>query len=238
MSLKSIFKVYNDYRQCIDRLEEERKYYDQKNTKYMFLEKSYEAMLAKGQSCSYSSLCNMMVQGWVYFSLLVTLSTLYPLTALQYSYCSTYALASLWVFAPNCRAQSIEYLTKGDFEIMENSEEHSVFELSTHFKTVRNYTYQLVFVTDIVKIFIKYIRPTAIPAVVDSSLSTLFPTFEGRPLAQGEVNKKMKKLFARWGLDLSITEIRKTVAAYMKALEEKKHISTEGDNCYLVHYNR
>lgn len=238
LSLKCICKVYYDYKQCLERLEDERKFYDKKNNKYQFQEKSFEAMLAKGLTCSYSCLCDMMVKGWAYFSLLITLSTLYSLTALQYSYCSTYALASLWVFAPNCRAQSVEHLTKRDFEFMENSDEHSVYDLSRHFKSVQKHTYQLVFGTDIAKMFVRYIRPTAIKPEVDSSNSTLFPTFEGHPLAQGEVNKKIRRFFARWGFDLNITAIRKTVAAYMKSLEEKKQISAEGNTYYLIYYNR
>jgi hypothetical protein len=232
LSLRCICKEYNDYNQCVDRVEELRKRYDLQDIKYQHLEKSYEAMLVKGRSCTYSALCDMMVKGWKYYNLLVSYSTRYELTAHMYSYCITYALASLWVFAPNCRAQSIELLTKADFDVMENSEEKSVFELSKNFKTSQYYTYQLVFGTDIAKIFVKHIRPHVIPNEFDSPTSILFPTFEGRPLVQGEVNKKINKFFFRWGLNISITSMRKIVAAHMKALESKKQVSGEGNSRY------
>ena len=77
--------------------------------------------------------------------------------------------------------------------------------LSDNFKTNYIYKFQPVTITSLIGLYVKYIRP-------DTEESPfLFLTSKGTKLGQGYVGKGVNHYFALFGLDLSITMIRKMI---------------------------
>jgi len=141
-------------------------------------------------------LLDMMKDSWEYYDSLVCLACYQPLSCHQYSWALGYALASLWVIASNARKGCIEKMTMKDQKLMEQQN----FCLATDFKTSSTYSYQIVTTTDIVGIYIKYIRKHIIPIEIDSDDAVVFPSWKGTPLHQGEVSKKVSHIFRRYFL--------------------------------------
>ena len=76
--------------------------------------------------------------------------------------------------------------------------------LSDNFKTSGMYKYQPVTITVLIGLYVQYIRP-----VTAGQDSFLFLTSKGTQLGQGYVGKGVNLYFGLFGLDMSITMIRK-----------------------------
>ena len=170
------------------------------------------------------ALQKLMVDSWTYFDALVSLSLYQTLRSHQYSWCLGYTLASLWIYGVNARAQSIESMTKKSLIEIENKQ----FHLSSNFKTCSTYGYQIVTVTDILHIFVRYIRKQIIPEDIDSNDATLFPTFAGTPLAKGESTKKINLIFKKYGYNLTVTKLRDMLSTHLEDLFSSGKLSAEG----------
>jgi len=171
------------------------------------------------------SLQEMMLDMWPYFDGLVSLSKYQKLTSHQYSWVLGFTLSTLWIYGVNARAQSVESMTLKDFkEIEENG-----FHLSSNFKTSSTYGYQIVSPTDVLRIYVKYIRSQVITEDIDSDESTLFPTFITTPLTSGEATKKINSIFKTYGYDLSITKLRDMLSCHIEELKRDGKISDTGE---------
>lgn len=130
----------------------------------------------------------MMKDSFPYYDSLICLSCYQPLSCHQYSWALGYALASLWVMTVNARSGCIEKMTMKDYHDIEDKQ----FHLASDFKTSATYSFQIVKTTDIIALYVKYIRKHVIPEDIDGDDSVLFPNFKGTPLCQGEVSRKVR----------------------------------------------
>lgn len=86
--------------------------------------------------------------------------------------------------------------------------------MSTAFKTSHLYQYQTISVSVLVQCYVDYFR-------VDTVCDKLFVTTRGEPMKQGMINKGLQEYFAYFGLELSITTVRKMLeSACFEALQE------------------
>lgn len=168
-------------------------------------------------------LMRMMKDSWTYFDALVCLSCYQPLSCHQYSWALGYSLASLWVMSVNARIGCIERMVMKDY----HSIQHNQFYLASDFKTSDTYNYQIVMTTDIIGIFIKYIRKHIIPEDVDSDEAVVFPSFKGSPLCQGEASKKVSNIFKRYGYHLSVTKLRAMISTHVEDKFRSQEITLE-----------
>jgi hypothetical protein len=167
----------------------------------------------------------MMKDSWPYFDALLCLSLHQALTCKQYSWAVGYTLASLWVYAMNSRSQSIEKMTiKAIKEIKTNG-----FHLSSEFKTSSCYKFQIVSPTNILELYIKYIRPHVIGPEIDSDDAVVFPSFKGTPLSAGEATRKIKNVFLTYGYDISITTLRDMLATHVEVLYQEDKLTEQGE---------
>ena len=102
------------------------------------------------------------------------------------------------------------------------------YHLSIHFKTSSYYQYQIVSSTEIVKLFVKYIRPWVIPPNVDTEESVIFCTSIGTPLSPGEISRKVGKIFLRYGYKLNVTRLRSLLSTHIQEAVENKRITADG----------
>lgn len=158
-----------------------------------------------------SGLVSMMEDSFGYYDSLLCLSRYQSISCHQYSWALGYALASLYVLSINARIGCIEKLTMKDYADMNKNKMH----LATEFKTSRNYSYQIVLKTDIIDLFIKYIRKGVISDDINSDESVVFPSFKGSPLSQGEACKKIQHIFQRYGYKLTVTSLRKMISTHL-----------------------
>ena len=87
--------------------------------------------------------------------------------------------------------------------------------LSDKFKTARSYVSQPVTLTDIVQLYVTFLRP-------NEDCPFLFQTGKGTGLGQGYVNKGINQYFRIFGLNISITNIRKMIdAVFFEALQAR-----------------
>lgn len=161
-------------------------------------------------------LLEMIQDSWSYFDALVCLACYQPLSCHQYSWALGYALSTMWVLNVNARNGCIERLTMKDFHDIGTTN----FHLASKFKTSSKYQYQIVTTTDIIGVYVKYIRKHVINSEHDSIESVLFPSFKGTPMCQGEGSKKVSNIFKRYGYKLNITTLRAMMATH---IEEKYH---------------
>lgn len=168
-------------------------------------------------------LMRMMKDSWRYFDALVCLSCYQPLSCHQYSWALGYSLASLWVMTLNARIGCIERMIMKDYHSIENNQ----FHLASDFKTSETYNYQIVMTTDIIGIFIKYIRKHVIPPEIDSEEAVVFPSFKGSPLCQGEASKKASNIFKRYGYHLSVTKLRAMISTHVEDKFRSDEITLE-----------
>lgn len=166
----------------------------------------------------------LMVEGWTYFDALIRLSLQTKLTVHQYSWSLGYTLASLWIFAVNARPQSIENMTMKDWREMNTNQ----FFLSNQFKTSNCYNYQIVASTDILKLFVCYIRCQIIPPNVDSDEAILFPNSKGEKLASGELTRKIQNIFSPYGYHITVTRLRDMLSTHIEELYNLGKIQFEG----------
>jgi hypothetical protein len=170
-----------------------------------------------------NEIMEMMIDSFSYFDSLVAFSCYQPLSCHQYSWALGYALSSMWTMAYNARIGAIEIMTMKDYRLIEDEN----FHLANQFKTSDTYSYQIVKTTDIVDIFVKYIRKHVIPLEVDSDESVLFPSWKGTPLAQGEASKKVNNIFKRYGYNLTITRMRAIVSTHVEEKFRQDQINQE-----------
>ncbi len=166
----------------------------------------------------------MMKDSWPYYDALIRLSFHHRLSCHQYSWCVGYALASLWVFAVNARSQSIQLMTLKSWKEISTYQ----FSLSNKFKTSSTYQYQIIASTDILKLYVTYIRKTAIPPELDSDDAVLFPTYKGTPLSSGEASKKVEKIFRTYGYHLTITTLRDMISTHIEDMFQSGKLTNEG----------
>ena len=114
-------------------------------------------------------------------------------------------------------------MTIGDYKCIENE----TFYLAGQFKTSKTYSYQIINTTDIIAIFVKYIRKHVIPSEVDSDESVLFPSWKGTPLVQGEASKKVSNIFRRYGYNLTITRLRSIISTHIEERFRQAEITEE-----------
>lgn len=167
--------------QAVEVLQSEVKRLSALTNAQQFDDKQLSKAIIAREWCDLEDLVAMLVSDWRYFNLLVILSLHTKLTVSQYTWATSFALASMWVFEANARAQSIETLTMASV----NGRTGSIFDLSSKFKTSKYYDFQIVHGSDIVAIFVKFIRVQVIPEHLDSPLSALFVTHAGTPFSQG-----------------------------------------------------
>jgi hypothetical protein len=166
---------------------------------------------------------SMMEDSFGYFDSLLCLSRYQSITCHQYSWALGYALASLYVLSVNARIGCIEKLTMKDYAEMNKNK----MCLATEFKTSRQFSYQIVLKTDIIDLFIKYIRKGVIPEDIDSDESVVFPTFKGSQLSQGEACKKIQHIFERYGYRLTVTSLRKMISTHLHESFHSQKITLE-----------
>jgi hypothetical protein len=172
----------------------------------------------------------MMKDSWPYFDALIRLSFHHRLSCHQYSWCVGYALASLWVFAVNARSQSIQLMTLKSWKEISTYQ----FSLSNQFKTSSTYQYQIIASTDILKLYVTYIRKTAIPPELDSDDAVLFPTYKGTPLSSGEASKKVEKIFRTYGYHLTITTLRDMISTRIEDMFQSGELTSEGKFIFFI----
>jgi hypothetical protein len=170
-----------------------------------------------------SEIMEMMIDSFAYFDSLVALATFQPLSCHQYSWALGYTLASMWTMAYNARIAAIETMTISDYQSIELEQ----FYLADQFKTSNIYSYQIINTTDVVKIFVKYIRKHVISPECDSGEAVLFPSWKGTPLAQGEASKKFSNIFRRYGYNLTVTRLRSIISTHVEEKFKKNEISQE-----------
>lgn len=168
-------------------------------------------------------LMDMMIDSYSYFDSLIAFSYYQPLSCHQYSWALGYTLASMWVMAYNARIGAIEIMCMKDY----NGIQHETFHLANKFKTSNIYSYQIINTTDIVDLYVKYLRKDVIPAEMDSEDAVLFPSWKGTPLSQGEASKKISNIFQRYGYNLSITKLRAMISTHVEDRFTKNEITLE-----------
>jgi len=223
--------IYYKYSNIIERLKEERNRFQSINRKKN-RENSIDALIKKRQWVEegVEGLQNMMLDSWPYFDALVAFSCTMPLNRQRYSWILCYSLASMWCLAVNARVKSIEKLTMKGFKELQKKK----FTLSTSFKTCHTYHYQVVYTTDIVNLYVKYVRRQILPEELDSDEAKVFLTYQGNALAQGDVNKKVKKFFERYGYDLTVTKLREIMMTHVE--ESSGELTNEGSTHYLMFF--
>jgi hypothetical protein len=170
-----------------------------------------------------SEIMEMMIDSFAYFDSLVALATFQTLSCHQYSWALGYALASMWTMAYNARIGAIETMTMSDYQSIEQEN----FYLADQFKTSNVYSYQIVKTTDVVKIFVKYVRRHVVSSESDSGEAVLFPSWKSTPLAQGEASKKVSNIFKRYGYNLTVTRLRSIISTHVEEKFNKNEISKE-----------
>ena len=123
----------------------------------------------------------------------------------------------------NARPKAIELTTM----LAWNSLKGTVFDLSCNFKTSGSYGFQIIKGTDIMSIFVQYMRRQIIPLDQDSEDSALLLTYSGTPLFQGELNKKIQLVFKPFGFKLSVTALRKMQSTAFDDAHKSQTISDE-----------
>jgi hypothetical protein len=180
-----------------------------------------------------NEIMEMMIDSFSYFDSLVAFSCYQPLSCHQYSWALGYVLSSMWTMAYNARIGAIEIMTMKDYRLIEDEN----FHLANKFKTSDTYSYQIVKTTDIVDIFVKYIRKHVIPLEVDSDESVLFPSWKGTPLAQGEASKKVNNIFKRYGYNLTITRMRSIISTHVEEKFQQNEINQDEYNRFITGQN-
>lgn len=170
------------------------------------------------------TLQTLLKDSWSYYEALVALSKYQMLKNQQYSWALGFTLSTLWVYGINARSQTIEKMTLKDFKEMEANR----FFLSTNFKTVSTYGYQVVSPTDVLKIYVKYIRKQIINEEIDSDQAALFPTTNKTFLSAGEVSKKINLVFKKYGYDLTVTKLRDMLSTHVEELHQEGKITNTG----------
>ena len=170
-----------------------------------------------------TGLLRMVKDSWSYFDSLVCLATYQPLSCHQYSWALGYALSTMWILSLNARNGCIERLTMKDYHNIQSKN----FHLASDFKTSSKYSYQIVSTTDIVAIFIKYIRRYVITDEIDSDDAVVFPSFLGTPLSPGEGSKKVTSIFRRYGYHITITKLRAMISTHLEDKFHQNEISFE-----------
>jgi hypothetical protein len=168
-------------------------------------------------------LLDMLKDSFSYYDALVCLACYQPLSCHQYSWALGYALSTMWILTLNARNGCIEKLTMKDYRNIQSKN----FHLASQFKTSSKYSYQIVSTTDIIGIFIKYIRKHVIPQDVDSDDAVVFPSYRGTPLCQGEGSKKVSNIFKRYGYQLSVTRLRAMISTHLEERFHQNEISLE-----------
>jgi hypothetical protein len=73
---------------------------------------------------------------------------------------------------------------------------------------------------------VKYLRPQILADEYDSDDAKVFLNWNGKPLGPGDLNKKVKKFFRRYGYDLSITRLREIIATHVE--DSAQDLTNEG----------
>jgi len=84
-----------------------------------------------------------------------------------------------------------------------------------------------------VKIYVKYLRKQVILEEYDSEEAKVFLNWHGNPLGEGELNKKVKKFFLRYGYDMSVTRLRDIVATH---IEKHSNDLTDAGETNLIEF--
>lgn len=79
----------------------------------------------------------------------------------------------------------------------------------------------------------KFLRKQVIEEEFDSDESKVFLNWEGRAFSTGEINRRIKSFFKRYGYDLSVTRLREIVATHVE--ETSKDLTNEGLTRFLSH---
>lgn len=198
---------------------------------YQFMEKRYhkhqtlDLMIQQKEWVpgGMDELMKMMIDSFSYFDVLVSFSCYQPLSCHQYSWALGYTLASMWVMAYNARIGAIERMTMSDYHAIDKE----VFHLANQFKTSNSYSYQIVNTTDVVDLYVKYLRKYVIPDDIDSEEAALFPSWKGTPLSQGEASKKISNIFKRYGYNLSVTRLRAIISTHVEERYQSGNITME-----------
>lgn len=74
--------------------------------------------------------------------------------------------------------------------------------------------------------YVKYLRPQILADEYDSDDAKVFLNWNGKPLGPGDLNKKVKKFFRRYGYDLSITRLREIIATHVE--DSAQDLTNEG----------
>lgn len=82
------------------------------------------------------------------------------------------------------------------------------------------------YTTDIVNLYVKYIRKQILQEEYDSDDAKVFLNWEGKPLIMGVMNRKVKSFFARYGYDLTVTRLREIVATHIE--ESSQQLTSTG----------
>lgn len=220
-----------EFSHIIDRLSIDRNRYNAITSKIQ-RSKTLESLIEKRQwvEGGLPAIQALMVDSWNYFDALVSLTKYQQLTSHQYSWALGFTLATFWVYSVNARAKSIELMTKKHFNEIQNNQ----FHLSSNFKTASTYGYQIVSASDILNIYVRYIRSQRIPGDIDSDDATLFPTYKGTPLVKGEVNRKVNSIFATYGYDICVTKLRDMLSTHVEELYTSAQISETGNYSHLI----
>lgn len=215
---------FRNLTEMIERLERERTFYQTIATREN-QQKTKEVLLKKREWIPEGifGLQKLMEDSWPYYDALVRLTFHTKLTVFQYSWAIGYTLASLWVFAVNARGQSIENMRMKDWKEISTYQ----FHLSEKFKTSSTYKYQIVASTDILKLYVRYIRPQIIPADIDSDEAFLFPNSKGSKLASGELSRKISNTFKVYGYHFTVTRLRDMISTHIADLHRDQKITHE-----------
>lgn len=81
-------------------------------------------------------------------------------------------------------------------------------------------------------IYVEYLRKYILPEEFNTDDAKVFLNWGGKPLAQGEVNKKVQSFFRRYGYDLSITRLRSILATHIE--ESSNDLTNEGKKLIFV----
>jgi hypothetical protein len=140
------------------------------------------------------------IMGFELFSALIALRQAgHNLDTSQYAFCLKYVLTSMYAWKENARPQAVEELLLTDIDKAVNN-----VVMSEMFKTRQIYGYQPVTMTLLVTLWTQHLRP-------DTDCEYLFVTNAGTKLGQGYVSKAINSYFAHFGLDVSVTVIRKLI---------------------------
>lgn len=103
------------------------------------------------------------------------------------------------------------------------------FSLSNHFKTVHSYKYQIIAPTEILGLYVNNIRQCAIKPEHDSEEATLFPNYEGKILASGEITKKVENVFRYYGYHITITKLRDMISTHIEDMYRCGKLTEQGE---------